>query len=91
MVDFALTFQRVEAPNSGKTDQPWEDKMLKLNVPDMTCGHCVATVTKAVQAVDGRAVVTVDLPTRTVTVETDAEASRISTALASAGYASTPG
>lgn len=65
--------------------------MLKLNVPDMTCGHCVATVTKAVQAVDGGAVVTVDLPTRTVTVETDAEASRISTALASAGYASTPG
>ena len=64
--------------------------MLKLNVPDMTCGHCAATVTKAVRGVDDKAVVTVDLPTNTVEIVTDAEASRISAALAAADYPSTP-
>ncbi|MFU0502961.1 heavy-metal-associated domain-containing protein [Pseudaminobacter sp. NGMCC 1.201702] len=65
--------------------------MLKLNVPDMTCGHCAATITKAVQSVDDKAVVTVDLPTNTVEIVTDAEASRISAALESAGYPTTLG
>jgi copper chaperone len=65
--------------------------MLKLNVPDMTCGHCAATINKAIQSVDDKAVVTVDLPTNTVEIATDAEASRISAALAAAGYPSTLG
>ncbi|MGE0280461.1 MAG: heavy-metal-associated domain-containing protein [Rhizobiaceae bacterium] len=61
--------------------------MLKLNVPDMTCGHCVGTVTKAVKSVDSSAAVTVDLPSKTVTIETTADAARISQAVATAGYA----
>ena len=61
--------------------------MLKLNVPDMTCGHCVGTVTKAVKSVDSSAAVTVDLPSKIVTIETTADAASISQAVENAGYA----
>ncbi len=60
--------------------------MMKLNVPDMTCGHCAGTVTKVVQSVDSQASVTVDLPSRTVSIVTDADAAPISRALEAAGY-----
>ena len=29
--------------------------MLKLNVPDMTCGHCAGVVTKAIRSVNAGA------------------------------------
>lgn len=61
--------------------------MLKLNVPDMTCGHCVGTVTKAVKSIDSSAAVTVDLPSKIVTIETTADTSRISQAVEAVGYA----
>ncbi|MBU2146233.1 MAG: heavy-metal-associated domain-containing protein [Alphaproteobacteria bacterium] len=60
--------------------------MLKLNVPDMTCGHCAGTVTRAVQSVDAGAIVTVDLPSQTVSIETAAEAAKIESAMEAAGY-----
>ena len=60
--------------------------MMKLNVPDMTCGHCAGTVTKVVQSVDSQASVTVDLPSRTVSIVTDADAAPISRALEAACY-----
>lgn len=63
--------------------------MLKLNVPDMTCGHCAATVTKAVKEVDGSAVVEIDLPSKTVAVKTAADAAKVGAALADAGYPAT--
>jgi copper chaperone len=50
--------------------------MLKLNVPDMTCRHCVGTVTKAVHSVDSNAAVTVDLPSKIVTIETAVDAAQ---------------
>jgi copper chaperone len=61
--------------------------MLKLNVPDMTCGHCAGTVTKAVQSVDTLASVTIDLPSKTVSIVTAADAGTISQAVEAAGYA----
>lgn len=60
--------------------------MLKLNVPDMTCGHCAGFVTKAVKSVDADANVTVDLPSQTVSIETEADADRIGKAMEAAGY-----
>jgi copper chaperone len=63
--------------------------MLKLNVPDMTCGHCAGTVTKAVQSVDSQAAVTIDLPSKTVSIMTAADAARISQAVEAAGYRNT--
>lgn len=60
--------------------------MLKLNVPDVACGHCVGTVTKAVQGVGSEAAVTVDLSSKIVTIETAVDAARISQAVEAAGY-----
>ncbi|MGC1261520.1 MAG: heavy-metal-associated domain-containing protein, partial [Jannaschia helgolandensis] len=39
---------------------------MRLNVENMTCGHCRASVEKAIASVDPAASVTVDLPGRTV-------------------------
>ena len=62
---------------------------MKFNVPDMTCGHCVSTVTKAVKALDAAAEVKADLGAKTVTVETTAPAAAVSKALDEAGYPNT--
>lgn len=61
-------------------------KMMRLSVPDMTCGHCVATVTKAIRTLDPSAEVKADLGSRTVTVETSAPATAVAKALEDAGY-----
>ena len=42
-----------------------------LNVPDISCGHCQATITNALTPLDGVQAVNVDIPTRKVTVEYD--------------------
>lgn len=59
---------------------------MKFNLPDMTCGHCVATVTKAVKALDPAAEVKADLGGKTVTVETGVPAAAVARALDEAGY-----
>jgi copper chaperone len=41
---------------------------ITFSVPGMTCGHCVAAVTKEVTAVVGVASVAVDLASKLVTV-----------------------
>ena len=60
--------------------------MLKLNVPDMTCGHCASVVTKTVKSLDAGATLDVDLATQTVTVVSSVEAGKVKAALAEAGY-----
>ena len=60
--------------------------MLSFKVDGMTCGHCVQTVTKAVQGVDPGAIVNADLPAKIVTVESEAQASAIADAIRRAGY-----
>ena len=42
-----------------------------LNVPDISCGHCQATITNALSPLAGVASVSIDIPTRTVTVQYD--------------------
>lgn len=85
----SLTFQRWQAPCdvAGKCQE--EIKTMKFNVPDMTCGHCVATVTRAVRAADPAADVKVDLAGKTVTVETAIPAAAVAKALDDAGYSNT--
>jgi copper chaperone len=63
-----------------------ENDMLKLKVPDMTCGHCAAAVAKAVKEVDTNAAVNIDLPNKTVVVEGASEPVLIRKALEQAGY-----
>lgn len=60
--------------------------MLAFQVPEMSCGHCVAAIERAVKALDGRAEVAVDLPARKVTVTTTREEAEIRRAIDEAGY-----
>jgi len=57
-------------------------------VTGMTCGHCVAAVTQAVQALSGVSGVDVDLPTGTVTVTSELPVHRdeLAAAIDDAGY-----
>ena len=61
--------------------------MIQFTIPQMSCGHCVKAVTEAVHEVDPRAKVDVDLGTKQVHVESQAERQRIVDSLAEAGYA----
>ena len=60
--------------------------MYEFSIPDMSCGHCVSSVTKAIKAVDPDAIADVDLIKRRAAVETKADAKSISDALENAGY-----
>ena len=60
--------------------------MLNLKVPDMTCSHCAGTVEKAVKGVDPKAVITVNLSSKLVTIDTAASAAAVSDAIQQAGY-----
>lgn len=65
--------------------------MIAFQVDDMTCGHCVSTITKAVKAVDKDATVTIDLSRHAVMIEpTDADADELRDAIAQAGYTPLP-
>ncbi len=59
---------------------------IELTLPNMTCGHCVRTVTAAVQRVDAQAKLDVDLPQHKVHIESAQEAEMFRKALAEEGY-----
>ncbi len=63
--------------------------MTKLNIPDMSCGHCKAAIEKAVTAMDASARLTFDMDARTVDVESGASLDRILAALKAEGYDAT--
>ncbi|HWW73525.1 MAG TPA: cation transporter [Duganella sp.] len=60
--------------------------MYKLQVENMSCGHCVGAVTKAVQAIDAAAKVDVDLATKTVKIDSATPLAQLKSAIADAGY-----
>ena len=61
--------------------------MIAFEVNDMTCGHCVSTITKAVRAIDQKATVSVDLTTHRVEIEpTETNTQELSDAIKEAGY-----
>lgn len=63
--------------------------MYEFDIPDMSCGHCVGTVTQAIKLVNPAAVADVDLSKRKATVETTCDPGTISAALDEAGYPAT--
>ena len=63
--------------------------MTTLSVPDMSCGHCKATVEAALGAVPQAGEVKVDLGTRQVEVTGPAPAADLLKALDAAGYPAT--
>jgi copper chaperone len=60
--------------------------MLKLKVPEMSCGHCAGAIEKAVKSVDSTARVVVDLGASTVAVETGADENAVREVIRLAGY-----
>jgi copper chaperone len=61
--------------------------MITFSVNDMTCGHCVGSITQAVKAVDPGAQVHADVATHQVQIEpTQASAEQLGDAIRQAGY-----
>ena len=61
--------------------------MISFQVNDMTCGHCVSTITKALKGVDATAQVHFDLTTHRVDIEpSEAGVSELRDAIGEAGY-----
>ena len=65
--------------------------MITFEVKDMSCGHCVSTITKALKAADSEAKVQIDLATHRVTVQPgSADAAELADAIKEAGYTPVP-
>ncbi len=61
--------------------------MITFEVNDMTCGHCVSSITKAVKATDTNAKVNIDLATHRVVIEsTFVDSDKLGAAIQDAGY-----
>lgn len=60
--------------------------MYELIVEGMTCGGCAASVKRALQALDAKADVNVDLPAKQVKVTTTAQLADVKAAVEDAGY-----
>jgi copper chaperone len=59
---------------------------IELTLPDMTCGHCVKTVTATAQRLDPAARVQTDLTTHRVTIDSSVAQEAFEAALAVEGY-----
>jgi len=60
--------------------------MFEFEVPDMSCGHCVATINKAFKEKLPDAVVDIDLGARKLSIRGVAEAGIAVSVLDAAGY-----
>jgi copper chaperone len=61
--------------------------VIVFEVNDMSCGHCVSTITQALKAADPGAAVRVDLATHRVEVQAPAaDAPRLGETIRAAGY-----
>lgn len=60
--------------------------MIEFKLPDMSCGHCVGTVTQTVRLLDPDAKVQVDLASKTVKIESAEGREPLAEALTEAGY-----
>jgi len=60
--------------------------MTIFHIPDMSCGHCKATVEKTIHSLDPEARIAFDMAARWISVESNTDAARVKTALAEAGY-----
>jgi copper chaperone len=60
--------------------------MFLFTVPNMTCGGCAKSVTKALQSVDADAKIETDPPKHEVRVQTPASEAALRVVLSEAGY-----
>jgi copper chaperone CopZ len=60
--------------------------MIEFNVPRMSCGSCVRTITEAVKRVDPAAEVEIDLGAKRAAIASETDSARIAAAIEAAGY-----
>ena len=59
---------------------------LNVNVNDMTCGGCVASITRVVKGLDANATVDADVASKRVKINSVASSDKVIAAIADAGY-----
>jgi len=64
--------------------------MTTFHIPDMSCGHCKATVEKTIHALDPAARIEFDMAARRIVLDSRAETANVQAALAGAGYPAKP-
>ena len=64
--------------------------MLELRVDNMTCGHCVKTITQAVRSIDPAAAIEADVGSRRVRIESTHPAPELTRVIVEAGYPAAP-
>lgn len=60
--------------------------MIELTINDMTCGGCVASITRVVKGLDTKAKVEADVAARRVKIDSVIETSTVVAAISGAGY-----
>ena len=60
--------------------------MYQFKVSDMTCGHCVSTITKALKGADPQAKIDISLADKRVRVETTLSQEEVAGEIREAGY-----
>ena len=63
--------------------------MTKFSVPKMSCGHCTAAIEKSVTAANPTALLSFDLDTRTVDIDSADDAAALIAAIKEAGFEAT--
>jgi len=59
---------------------------LQLHIPTIVCEGCADTITKAIQGVDATATVAIDLASKQVNIETQAELTTLQAAIVATGH-----
>ena len=62
---------------------------MKFNVPDMSCGHCTASIKTAITALDKDAMMDINIDAKTVGIESQKSAAKIMDALERIGFPAT--
>lgn len=60
--------------------------MIELTVNDMTCGGCVASITRVVKGLDANATIEADVASKRVKINSVAPGDKVIAAIADAGY-----
>jgi Cu+-exporting ATPase len=60
--------------------------MIELTVEDMTCGGCVASITRVVKGLDPDAKVNANVETKRVSIDSVTDTDAVVAAIANAGY-----
>lgn len=60
--------------------------MIELTINDMTCGGCVASITRVVKQLDANATVNADVGSKRVAIDSHIDTRAIISAIENAGY-----